>query len=251
MKLKKMLASAAALAVSATMCLSFVACGGNEDDGDKHTHAYGEWVINKLPTQKEAGSASKYCANDAAHEHDITATLPILTEAGTGYRSVSDTAGRKTYVLENANGNITFEAVSVFDMEDAVVAALLTNREPVKTTIDANSVIRRAKVEVLDGEDFVKNEELSERFGVDMCENVSSTESLYEYGENYVHIKNGAEKTEGFYLKDAEGNLHAVLERAVSEFDEEWNPIEVTEVVRDEAALKNENLFDGFGFKFV
>lgn len=81
MKLKKMLASAAALAVSATMCLSFVACGGNEDDGDKHTHAYGEWVINKLPTQKEAGSASKYCANDAAHEHDITATLPILTEA--------------------------------------------------------------------------------------------------------------------------------------------------------------------------
>lgn len=251
MKLKKMLASAAALAVSATMCLSFVACGGNDDDGDKHTHAYGEWVINKLPTQKEAGSASKYCANDAAHEHDITATLPILTEAGTGYRSVSDTAGRKTYVLENANGNITFEAVSVFDMEDAVAAALLTNREPVKTTIDANSVIRRAKIEGLDGEDFVKNEELSERFGVDMCENVSSTESLYEYGENYVHIKNGAEKTEGFYLKDAEGNLHAVLERAVSELDEEWNPIEVTEVVRDEAALKNENLFDGFGFKFV
>lgn len=132
-------------------------------------HQYGEWQITQ-PTAEKEGKAVKVCA--LSDGHDLEVTLPVLTEAGTGYDSseittpsTSTKLGVRTFVLNHAQGNITF--------------TVPVPRKPIENVADA------VELGASNG-DLIRS--ASGRLNTDRTR-YDFYDFMYEYGDNYTHIR--------------------------------------------------------------
>ncbi|MDE7084892.1 MAG: hypothetical protein K2O81_06565, partial [Clostridia bacterium] len=94
-------------------------------------HDYNDWEITDYPTESKAGKATRTCKLSA--EHVFEATLPVITEAGTGYVSSEVTvkptiisAGKRHFVFSHTAGAVEFDIelpkrTTVENVEDAVI----------------------------------------------------------------------------------------------------------------------------------
>lgn len=271
MKAKKLIALSLIFSMSAASCFALAGCGDSEDcthdyvwvtttpatcdaDGEetgtckicqetttrtigKH-HSYGEWQVT-VPGYATAGSATKECAANA--EHKLTVALPGLSDKAS-YSSVTETntpAGvpERTYVLNNAEGNIEFKIDTALSVGEAVKLADYNSSKVIKGTANAQSKT------VQEGGQEELSDELKAFWGNGFEIAVSNAAIKYEFGENYVHIKDNSEDTDGYYTKNADGSIFAVLVQNASNNDQ------AIKDERDEETLNKQ--FSGYGFGFT
>ncbi len=245
MKNKKLLAAIVAVTMSATTAVAFAGC-----DTDKHTHEYTDWIVTTPPTCTEAGvetgtckadgatstrpvdptghnygdwqivapsaakagSATKICANG---DHPINVTLPVLGTAG-AYQ-VQQIKDEPTYT-QNKYTHVSDEGNIVFTVDEAKENVTLTTAQAVQTVSDSKYVSLVGK-----GEGYYSDYGEQHPF-------------LYEYGNNYTHIKdeNAVEYDFEFWgEKDAQDNISGVVYK-------DWNYNWVDE---DSAVYYNGMLF--------
>ena len=235
MKNKKLLAAIVAVTMSATAAASFTACktdkhthtytdwtvttpatcttegvetGTCKDDGATDTrtipalgHKYGDWNVTKEPTLTEKGSATKACANDSAKDHPITIDLPALTDSAYKVDVIKDTPTYKDskYTYSPAQGG----SIVITAHEDKKNVTL-TVSQAVETANDARYIALVGK-----GEGSYYNKMYQEY----LHRTVEETKDLlYEYGDNYTHIKDDAVNEMEYWAdKDAEGNVSGVM----------------------------------------
>lgn len=174
---------------------------------DENAHSYGEWNIVK-PTESAEGTATAVCKYNQTHIH--TVSLPKLTEEGTGYTSSEITlsptalkAGERTFVLEDAIGDIMFKipvpAHGVQTVADAVEVGV-AGAEQVRYSYGKSSSNRL---------------------------NSAISEFYYEFGENYTHLIDSADKYESWYSYDEKGQLFGIRREGISYDFENGKPGQV------------------------
>jgi len=251
---------------------------------DKLGHNYGEWQITK-PTATKDGSAKKVCKNDGGHTINVTLPKFGDDNKGYKVEAVSGSEVVKKYTYTDAtHGDISFTTANINSVAVAVKAGTEFNKNVVSGTVDLNAVTARSinsdpatpdgPIEVLvDGENGEKevwlvpqltNPEdyttVGEKVGVidDTLTEVfkgsasepyfqigAHSEIIYEFGDKYLHLKNDAEKTEGFYNFDENGKLiFPVSTMYVTREDGDKKL-----VIKDEGAT--DEYADGFGFGFT
>ena len=224
MKNKKLLAAIVAVTMSATTAFAFAGC-----DTNKHTHDYTDWTVTTpptctedgeetgtckadgatstrpvdalghkygdwqifTPTAERGGSARKVCANNA--NHSILVALPVLPTSGRGpYSNVQTLKEEPTYTQKEYTYTSIEHGDIKFTVDEANKDVNLTVADAVKTASDAKYVSLVGK-----GEGYYSSYGEQNPF-------------LYEYGDNYTHIKdeNAVEQNFEFWGdKDAQGNI--------------------------------------------
>lgn len=256
MKNKKLIAAFSAAAITLSVGLSaFTACGGGCDhvfnykvripatcmsagveEGvcgicgdtverviplDGNAHGYGEWNIVK-PTEETEGSASNVCSHNSAHV--VNVTLPKLTEDGAGYTSSGVTLpptalknGERTFVLENAAGDIRFTI-------PVPARGVQTVADAVEVAVAGAEQVRYAYGKVSDNKDK------------------SISEVFYEYGENYTHSIDNSDYNERWYSYDANGRFFGVRAEGITyNFDENGKPASVKNSSGSSSKPKQDN----------
>lgn len=224
MKLKKTMATVAAAVTALTVCASaFTACKKECEHNYKWTtltpatcttvgeeqgvcglcggttereipvsneHPYGEWDIT-VPTETAEGKAVKTCARELSHKLEVT--LPVVTEAGTGYDSsaltkpaTSISKGERTFVLKNDAGDISF--------------IVYTPEKDVETVEDAVLIgaSKRQEIRSVSGQYSTD----TTRFPINSY--------MYEFGDNYTHIEESGDQREIWCSLDEEGNPYLI-----------------------------------------
>ena len=101
---------------------------------DDNAHEFDKaWSIEKYPTESEEGKATRVCKYNNTHKFE--ATLPVITEEGTGYLSSPVTQkpsfskpGKRHFVLSHEAGDVEFDIelpvrVSIDNFEDVIYYA--------------------------------------------------------------------------------------------------------------------------------
>lgn len=224
MKFKKTIATVAAAVTALTVCASaFTACKkecehnykwttltpatcttpgeeqglcglcGNTTEREipvSNEHPYGEWDIT-APTETAEGKAVKTCTREPSHKLEVT--LPVVTEAGTGYDSsaltkpaTSISKGERTFVLKNDAGDISF--------------IVYTPEKDVETVEDA-VLIGASKMQEI--------RSASGQYSADTTRFPIQT-YMYEFGDNYMHFEESGDQRKIWCSLDEEGNPYLI-----------------------------------------
>ncbi|MDE5789288.1 MAG: hypothetical protein K2H78_02605 [Clostridia bacterium] len=116
-KTKKALLAALACSAALAGAVGLAACSGG-NDGDKHTHTWGNWTVSTQPTNEATGKATRACTGEGTCDAVATekeATLPVLTS--TDYTKGEDTAtcqaaGTITYTYNKGGINVSFNVAT-------------------------------------------------------------------------------------------------------------------------------------------
>jgi len=170
---------------------------------DENAHGYGEWNITK-PTESAEGSATVVCNHNSAHVR--TVTLPKLTDNGAGYTSSEITLqptalknGERTFVLEDAAGDITFK--------------IPVPARGVQTVADAVEVGVAGKEQVRSSYGVASNNRLT-----------VTSEFYYEFGDGYTHVIDNGDKYESWYSYDEKGQIFGIRREDITYNFEEGKP---------------------------
>lgn len=212
---------------------------------DPDAHDFDEqWEITKYPTAAEDGRATRTCKYNAAHT--FTATLPAITDAGTGYLSSEITV--KPTIISTGNRHFVFahEAGAVeFDIELPKRTQIENIEDVVIYASSLHNNIRSS------GGNYV--------YGDPDGNDVQSHEFSNYYGNNYTRVHDGGNERDFWYSLDENGKpfgISAVTETVELNPPEDpenppegWEPI-LGEVARDpkidESVTENDLL--GFGY---
>ncbi|MCM1438295.1 MAG: hypothetical protein NC131_03660 [Roseburia sp.] len=211
---------------------------------DPNAHEYNEWNISEYPTEEREGTATRTCKLSGGHT--FSATLPKITEAGTGYLSSEITQnptiiseGNRHFIFSHAAGALEFDIK-------------LPKRSEVTTVEDA--VLLSSSLH-----DTIR--ESSGRYQMGASEddgNGNEEEGAFTsyYGDDYVRVYDAANKTGYWFSRDENGNpfgIYAVTDRIITNapddpeqvFDPEF------EYISREPALKSDTTEKdllGFGY---
>ena len=162
---------------------------------DPDAHDYGDWEVSEYPTEAKTGKAVKTCQNDSSHK--LTADLPAITEAGTGYLSSDTTrkptiisAGNRHFVLPHEMGTIEF------DVELPKRTTIETLEDVVLYASSLHNNIRSSSGAYIYGDPD----------GTDVSRNDFSN----YYGNNYTRVHDGGNRRDFWYSIDENGNPFAI-----------------------------------------
>ena len=150
---------------------------------NKLGHKYGEFEVTQMPTDTAEGTAKKVCENDSAHGHDITVTLPVLTDKD--YKTEVGTDAI-TYTYTTEDGDVTF---TVPLTAGGALNIALSN----KSKVISGTGKKYAKIYSTTG--------------------MSTADIFYEFGDDYVHIQDGTQYVEKWYTRLEDGDIFAVSSR--------------------------------------
>ncbi len=166
-------------------------------------HDYNDWEINEYPTESKEGKATRTCKLDASHVAE--ATLPVVTEAGTGYVSSPVTAkptiisaGSRHFVYAHTAGNVEFDIQ-------------LPKRTAVETVEDAallgsslHDLIRESNGRYVTGDpDDPVYDQNSDKY--DPTAKLFSSNFSNYYGDNYVRVHDDGNRRDFWYSRDENG----------------------------------------------
>lgn len=221
-------------------------CGGCGDvkseiipvDPDAHEFSK-DWTIEKYPTESEEGKATRVCAN--SNTHTFEATLPEITDDGTGYVSSKitvkphyQTAGNRHFVFAHEAGDVEFDIVlpahdTIEGLEDIVYYA---------ASLHGN----------------IRQSEGNYIYGDPNGTSVQTNSFSNYYGDNYTRVHDGGNRRDFWYSLDENGDpfgISAVVE-TVDTGDVDENGDRIFEEVKRDPQIKidtNENDLLGFGYE--
>ncbi len=159
---------------------------------DPDAHAFDEeWDITEYPTETKKGRAVRTCKYNP--EHEFTATLPEITEAGTGYVSSQPTkkptiisTGIRHFVYAHEAGAVEFDIV-------------LPKREAIETVEDV--VILATSLH-----DNIRSSAGDYVYGDPEGTDVKKHNFSNYYGDNYTRVHDEGDKRDFWYSLDDKGN---------------------------------------------
>lgn len=180
---------------------------------DPEHHVYGDWEITKLPVNSSTGSgkAVKTCTENSGHTLEVT--LPRITDTGVGYAAAEIVTpatvlneGELHLVYEHEEGDIVFSVPT-----DKKKINLNPNPETGEK-IPVSEIVHDAVLLGWSNHDKVRrgNGTKNEGMGHD------STTFSYEYGDNYTHIVDAADRREYWYSLTDDDKLYAIWKDGVS-----------------------------------